>query len=450
MDSWPTPPLTEGPPGALTRIDGKEYLYFGGTGYLGLAGHADVIRAACAALRRYGVHTATSRSGYGNTPLTLEVERLAAEFFGTAGAFYFASGYAGNHILIQAVAERADMVLIDESAHFCLTEASRLLCLPVSTFRHRDPDDLRKRLRKQAGQGRRPLVLTDGVFSISGAVAPLDEYAEILKEIGVATLLVDDAHGFGTIGRHGRGSLEHLGLWDDGVNEAPVRDGPGVYVCGTLSKAIGGFGGILPGSLALLDRVRQTSHYYDGASAPMSAAAGATAMALEIMIRGPQLRQRLSQNVLRLRGGLQAMGLAVDDWPTPIVGLAIGSSEDMRRIHDELRLRRHHRALFRRVFRRRPHRPAADCRLRHAYRRDARSVAGRVAESGVRGERGVGSGVRGAGSGERSAGSGERGAKSFRRTSMKPVGGPSETNRQDCGVNRQTGSTTRSRRRLTT
>ncbi|MGO9109762.1 MAG: aminotransferase class I/II-fold pyridoxal phosphate-dependent enzyme [Thermoguttaceae bacterium] len=338
MDRWPNPPLMEGPPGALTRIDGKEYLYFGGTGYLGLAGHAEVIHAGCEALRGYGIHTSTSRSGYGNSPLTLDVERLAAEFFGTAGAFYFASGYAGNHILIQAVADRADVVLADESAHFCLAEASHLLGRPLFRFRHRDAEDLRQKLREHLSQRQKPLVLTDGVFSMTGAVAPLDRYVEALRDYGTATLVVDDAHGIGTIGRNGRGSLEHLGLWGENVNADPARDGVGLYVCGTLSKAIGGFGGILPGSLALLDRVRQTSHYYDGASAPMSAAAGATAKALEIVLRQPELRHCLDRNARRLRGGLRALGLAVDDWPTPIIGLSIGSGENMRRIHDELRL----------------------------------------------------------------------------------------------------------------
>jgi len=320
----------------MTRIDGREYFYFGGTGYLGLAGHADVISAACDALRRYGIHTSTSRSGYGNSPLTLQVERLAAEFFGTAGAFYFTSGYAGNHILISAVANRADVVLADESVHFCLAEASRLLGLPVERFRHRDCQDLRQKLRQHAGTGQRPLVLTDGVFSMSGAVAPIDQYADLLRGYATATLLVDDAHGFGMIGGNGRGSLEHFGLWDE-VNADPARDGLGLYVCGTLSKAIGGYGGILPGSLALLDCVRQTSHYYEGASAPMSAAAGATAKALQIAMQQPQLRRRAIHNAQRVRGGLRALGLEVDDWPTPIIGLSIGSSENMRRIHDELR-----------------------------------------------------------------------------------------------------------------
>jgi 8-amino-7-oxononanoate synthase len=335
MATWPNPPLMEGPPGALTHIDGREYLYFGGTSYLGLAGREEVILAGCEALRRFGIHTSTSRSGYGNCSLTLQVERLAADFFGTAGAFYFASGYAGNHILIQALAHRADVALIDESAHFCLVEAAQLLGRPIESFRHGDPDDLWQKLHQLARQ--RPLVLTDGVFSMTGEVAPLDLYLAVLREYSTATLLVDDAHGIGTIGRNGRGTLEHLGLWDEAAASDPAKDGLGIFVCGTLSKAIGGHGGVLPGSLALLERVRQTSHYYEGASAPMSAAAGATARALEIVLHEPQLRRRLSENAQRLRGGLRALGLAADDWPSPIIGLSIGSSDNMRRIHDELR-----------------------------------------------------------------------------------------------------------------
>lgn len=337
MTDWPNPPVMEGPPGAMTRIDGKDFLYFGGTNYLGLSGHAEVIEAACTALRRYGIHTATSRSGYGNSPLVLEVERRAAELFGSEAAFYFASGYAGNAILIQALADRADVVLADQSAHYSLEEAGRLAGRPLVRFRHGDADDLRLKLGELASHGQRPLVLSDGVFSLTGAVAPLDRYVEILRGYRTATLLIDDAHGIGTIGGNGRGSLEHLGLWDKNVNGDPAGDGLGIYLSGTLSKAIGGFGGIVPSNGALLDRMRRTSHYYEGASAPMSAAAGATAKALEIVLRQPQLRERLQQNGRRLRGGLRSLGLAVDDWPTPIVALAIGTGENMRRIHDELR-----------------------------------------------------------------------------------------------------------------
>jgi 8-amino-7-oxononanoate synthase len=337
MDARPNPPLMESPPGAVTRIDGGEFLYFGGTSYLGLSGRSEVIEAAQEALSRFGIHTATSRTGYGNSPLTLEVEHRAAEFFGMEDSFYYASGYVGNHILISALADRADVVLADEFAHYSLAEASRLPGLPVISFRHCDCNDLRRKLQEHVPPGQRPLVLTDGVFSLTGAVAPIDRYVELMRGFLTATILVDDAHGFGTIGRDGRGTVEHLGLWGTTVNGDPAQDGFGLYVCGTLSKALGGFGGILPGSVALLNRVRETSHYYEGTSAPMSAAAGATAKALEIVVREPQLRERLVGNARRLRSGLRSLGLTIDDWPTPIVGLSVGSSENMRRIHDELR-----------------------------------------------------------------------------------------------------------------
>ena len=157
MTDFARMPVMEGPPGAVTRVDGREYLYFGGTSYLGLSGHADVIEAGCAALRQYGVHTATSRSGFGNSPAVLEVERRAADFFGCETAFYFASGYLGNHILIQALADRADVILIDESAHYSLVEAGRLLGRPAIPFRHCDPEDLRLKLDSHAAPDSAPL-----------------------------------------------------------------------------------------------------------------------------------------------------------------------------------------------------------------------------------------------------------------------------------------------------
>ena len=327
----------EAPPGAMTRIDGRDYLYFGGTSYLGLSGHPEVIEAGCAAMRRYGVHAATSRSGFGNSPVVLDVERRAAELFGTETAFYYASGYAGNHILIQALADRADIVLMDDSAHFSLEEASRLPGKPIVRFRHCDPDNLLRKLHEHVPHDRRPILMTDGVFALSGAIAPLDGYLEALREYETATLLVDDAHGFGSIGANGRGTLEHLGLWSGEVNGDPAAKRTAIFVCGTLSKAIGGYGGIIPGNRALFECARRTSHYYEGASPPAAAAAGATAKALEIVASQPTLRNRLKKNAARLRAGLRALGLAVHASPAPIIALEIGASDNMQRIHDELR-----------------------------------------------------------------------------------------------------------------
>lgn len=332
-----TAPVMQSPPGPETVFDGQRYLYFGGTSYLGLAGHPEVIEAACAAVRRYGLHTATSRSGFGNNPPTLAVERRAAEFFGQEAAFYFVSGYVGNHILIQALAGRFDVVFTDAAAHYSLQEAARLSGQPVTRFQHADPEDLQRLLQHQRRPSERPLVLTDGLFSATGDMAPLDQYVAVLSRYEGASLLVDDAHGFGTLGASGRGTLEHFGLWDSQVNSAARPAGAGRFVAGTLSKALGGFGGILAGSDEFVRRARSSSHYYDGASAPPAPVAGATAKALEIVIREPQLRARLRENVQSLRQGLRGLGLPVMDSPSPVIGLAIGDARNMQRLHRELK-----------------------------------------------------------------------------------------------------------------
>ena len=332
-------PVLQSPPGAEVLIDGRRYLYFAGTSYLGLAGRPEVIDAACEATRKYGVHTATSRAGYGNNPATLEVERLAAEFFGREDAFYFASGYVGNHILIQAAAGEFDVVFIDEYSHYSVQEAAKLCEQPVFLFRHRDTDDLRARLAQNLPPRTRPLVITDGVFSLTGAVAPMDEYVRALLEHSPAALLVDDAHGLAVLGEHGRGTLEQSQLWTTAVNGPEISSGVALWLCGTTSKAIGGFGGIIPGTHSFVDRARSSSHYFDGASAPPSASAGATAKALEIIQREPELRERLGVNARQMRAGLRTLGFDVEDWPTPNIALRIGQAANMRRIHAELKAR---------------------------------------------------------------------------------------------------------------
>ena len=118
--------LMQSPPGPETIIDGVRYLYFAGTSYLGLAAHPEVIEAGCEAMRRYGVHSATTRARFGTIPPVLEVEQRAAEFFGTEDAFYFGSGYIANHIMVAALAPEVDAVLVDEAAHYCVAEAARL------------------------------------------------------------------------------------------------------------------------------------------------------------------------------------------------------------------------------------------------------------------------------------------------------------------------------------
>jgi 7-keto-8-aminopelargonate synthetase-like enzyme len=327
-------PLMQSAPGPETIIDGVRYLYFGGTSYLGLAAHPEVIEAGCGALRQFGVHTATTRSGFGTNPPVQEAERRAAEYFGMEEAFYFGSGYVSNHILASALAPEADAVFVDRSAHYCVVEAARGAGLPLILFEPRDPEAL----ARATANAKRVLVMADAVGSATGALAPVNEYLRVLEGHERAILLLDDAHGFGVLGPNGRGLLDELGLWPR-ANRESDSDSVQIVVGGTLAKALGGFGGIIPGTPHFVSAARKGSHYYDGASAPGSAAAASTAKALEIVMREPALRVRLRENALELRRRLRGLGLTVPDGATAHFGIVIGDAENMRRVHEALKAR---------------------------------------------------------------------------------------------------------------
>lgn len=333
--------VMQSPPGAETTIDGRRYLYFVGTGYLGLHGHVDVITAACEATRQYGVGSATSRAGYGSTPPTLDVERCSAEFFGAEDAFYFASGYVGNHLLASSLLEEADALFLDACAHYSEVEASRLSGLPVFRFPHADAGGLRESLQRNLQPGWRPLVMSDGVFAALGTIAPAMDYCDVLSDYAGAALSLDDCHAFGVLGENGRGTFEHFGLLGRGVNttwrnEQRHSHGPHLFTTATLSKAFGGYGGIICGSRDFVEHVKASSHYFDGASAPPVPAAAASAQAIRMVAGDPSIIARLRQNVHALRTGLRNLGLETDDSPVPIICLTLGTSENMQRIQQAL------------------------------------------------------------------------------------------------------------------
>ena len=231
----------QSPPGAVTQIDGREYLYFVGTGYLGLQGHAEVIRAACEAAQRYGIGSANSRTVFGTTPPLLEVERRAAALFGMEDAFYYASGWMGNNILVQSLDHQSGVVLIDEYAHYSIFEAARWTNWPCVSFRHRNPDDLRAKLREHVKPGHEPLVMSDGVFAATGQIAPVAAYHDILRDYPGAVLCLDDAHALAVLGENGRGTFEHAGLWPS-ISPRPLAgEGPGVRAAGKLPNSLSQF-----------------------------------------------------------------------------------------------------------------------------------------------------------------------------------------------------------------
>ena len=324
----------ESAPGPETVIDGVRYLYFAGTSYFGLHGDDRVIDAGCEALTLFGVHTATSRGGFGNSSLVNDVERSAAKFFGRQDAFYFSTGYVANHIAVQSLADDVDAIYVDAGSHYCVREAAKLGGKPVFEFEHRSAESLRSRLVS----GIRPLVLADGVVPASGRLAPVPEYLTVLRDFAPGVLHLDDAHAVGVIGPDGRGTFDHFGLWQH-ANGGPPCDGITLSMCGTLAKALGGYGGIIPGTPEFVDRARHSSHYYDGASAPAAPMAGCSLMGLDICRREPERRKRLKNNIHRLRTGLRSMGLNVSDDPTPNVGVVFRDAATMQRLHTELKSR---------------------------------------------------------------------------------------------------------------
>ncbi|MDR0870262.1 MAG: pyridoxal phosphate-dependent aminotransferase family protein [Planctomycetaceae bacterium] len=343
----------DGPPDAMISVAGKVYLYFAGNGYLGLQADPDILAATCEATLRYGVGTGTTRTAFTSPPV-FEVERRTAEMLGTEKALYTASGYVANQILLETLEGTFDRIFIDESAHYSLFDAAKRIrsnrCRPL-TFRHRNVDDLKEKLDRNLQLHEKPLVITDGVFSMLGTVAPVNDYLELLEKYEGASLWLDDAHGFGVLGDRGLGTLDSFGIDTAQINrtphdaadtfgifneyETPAGAAAKLFLSFSLSKAVGGGGGIIPGSETFVQRLKDRSAVYYGASAPASPVAAATAKALSVLSVPNRLNQ-LRRNTAYLKTKLRKLGLTINNSDVPIVILTLGSSGNMRRIQKQL------------------------------------------------------------------------------------------------------------------
>ncbi len=313
--------ILRSPIGARARIDGREVDYFCGTSYFGLHGHPEVVAAACEATRSYGIGSATAL----RTPIHDELDGLLRRFFGVDEVSYVASGYLAPLVLLQALRDDFELAFADSACHYGVVDALRSVGKEVITFRHLDVDDLSRQLARRLRPRQRPLVITDGVFPSSGALAPLPDIAATLEGYASSLLCVDDAHAVGVLGTNGRGTPEHFAI--------PLA---GIYACGTLSKAFGGAGGIVPGDGALAAKVRDRSRVPIGASAPSVPIAAAAAAGVRILAEHPEMRQALWSNVRRVRDGVRALGFDIQSSPVPIVHLAGRPGLDLRRAHAKL------------------------------------------------------------------------------------------------------------------
>lgn len=284
---------------------GRKLAYFAGCDYFRLSSHPEVLRALRECLDRLGLNVAASRKTTGNHALYGQLEQKLAEFFGAEAAVLVSNGYMTNLAVAQALAGEFTHALIDERSHGCLFDAAKLLDCPVLPFKHRHPPSAAKAAR-QAGCKAKLVLLTDGLFSHSGEVAPLDQYLQILP--ANATLLVDDAHGAGTLGKNGCGTAEFLGV-----------PGRRLIRTITLSKAFGVYGGAVIGSQVVRKKVVARSRLFVGNTpVPLPLVAAALA-SLEILRRDPRLRRRLVFNTGYVKAALHETGLPVNDGPGPII-----------------------------------------------------------------------------------------------------------------------------------
>jgi glycine C-acetyltransferase len=295
-------------------VDGADVLLFAGSNYLDLAHHPSVVEASARAAREYGCAAGGSRLITGNLDLHEQLESELASFFGTEAALAFNTGYMANAGVIPALVGPDDAIVSDELNHASIIDGARLSRARVSVFRHNDLDSLHHTLKDAADRSRRVLLAIDGVFSMDGDFAPLPAMVELAKRYG-AMVLVDDAHGTGTLGARGRGSADHLGV-TEGID----------VLLGTLGKSLGSFGAFVAGSHALRDLLVNVarSFIFSCALAPPQVAAARAALGL--VDSEPWRRWRLQSNAARLRARLADHGIETAPSRSHIIPVVIGDN----------------------------------------------------------------------------------------------------------------------------
>ncbi|MCD6086939.1 MAG: aminotransferase class I/II-fold pyridoxal phosphate-dependent enzyme, partial [Candidatus Hydrothermae bacterium] len=272
------------PQGAWIVVDGKKVLNMCANNYLGFANHPKLKEAAKKAIDDFGVGPAAVRTIAGTMSLHLELEEKLAKFKGAEATISFQSGFNANLATIPAIVGKEDAIFSDELNHASIIDGCRLSRATIIRYAHRDPDDLEKKLREEGGKYRRKLVVTDGVFSMDGDIAPLPEIAEITEKYD-ALLMVDDAHGEGVLGKGGRGIVDHFGL-----------HGRVHIEVGTLSKAFGVMGGYVAGSKALIEFLKQKGRPFLFSSAVTPADVAACIAAVDILMESDELVRKLWDN----------------------------------------------------------------------------------------------------------------------------------------------------------
>ncbi len=295
------------------RFKNRTLSYFSGCDYFRMASHPKVLKGIKIGLKKFGLNVAASRMTTGNHPIYTELESALKRYFGAEDALLVSSGYVTNSIVAQALAGEFSHVLLDTEAHPALVDAAQFFNAPIVKFKTRDAEDL-ARVIHRCGRAGRFILLTDGMFSRDGSVAPLKSYLKILPRD--AWLLVDDAHGGGTIGKTGRGTVEVAGVSRDRVIQTI-----------TLSKAFGIYGGAILGARALRKKILKRSQMFMGSTPFPPALAAGVLEAIKILRTDKSLRRRLNANLAYVREQLGEANSPTDR-PGPVHAFAPRSERE--------------------------------------------------------------------------------------------------------------------------
>jgi len=295
-------------------VDGRRVLNFCSNNYLGLANHPRMREAARQAVEKYGVGPAAVRTIAGTLDLHLILEEKLARFKGVEAAISFQSGFNANLATIPALVGEGDAIFSDELNHASIIDGCRLSRARIVRYAHNDPSDLEAKIRENLGTFRRGLIVTDGVFSMDGDIAPLPEIVEIAERYHLM-LMVDDAHGEGVLGRGGRGIVDHFGL--HGRVDIEV---------GTLSKAFGVVGGYVAGRREIVEWLRQRGRPFLFSSAMTAADTAACIAAVEILEESTELVDQLWENTRYFKEEMRRLGFDLGQSVTPITPVMLGDA----------------------------------------------------------------------------------------------------------------------------
>ncbi len=307
--------VLESPQGAWVNIEKKKMLNMCSNNYLGLANNEEVKKAAIEAIREYGVGAGAVRSIAGTNSTHLELEKKVAEFKHMGSSLVYQGGLLANTGTIPSIVGKEDIVFSEELNHASIIDGVRLSSAKRAVFKHMDMEDLEKQLKAHRNEGKKALIVTDGVFSMDGDIAPLPEIAELGEKYSAMTY-VDDAHGEGVLGSHGRGIVDHFHL----AGKVDIE-------MGTFSKAIGSMGGFVAGTDEFVDLLKQRARPFLFSSALNVGDAAAVLKAIEILEKDDSLVKKLWGNSEYLKKGLGQLGFNTGSSKTPITPVIVGDEK---------------------------------------------------------------------------------------------------------------------------